>query len=172
MLRCLLPWDLIYKKLKFCLVKISCKSVYSPPPSAAYMHQWTGSSLVQAPSHCLNQCWLMVNWTPEILIEILSFSFKKIYLKMSSAKVTAILSWGDQLTFQCMIQWRLRSTMPCSISGPQWFNALHILHGFPFSSFNSFLQRDFEHNPEGHFHIKVCEVSMPTNGRTWKPSLF
>ena len=40
------------------------------PPSAAYMHQWTGLALVQAlglvansmPSHYLNQCCLIVSW--------------------------------------------------------------------------------------------------------------
>ena len=42
--------------------------VNSSPPSAAYMHQWTKSALVQVMacrllSHYLNQCWLIVNWT-------------------------------------------------------------------------------------------------------------
>ena len=39
-------------------------------PSAAHMRQWIGSALVQiivvaysAPSHDLNQCWVIVNWT-------------------------------------------------------------------------------------------------------------
>ena len=44
-----------------------------------------------APSHYLNQWWIIVNWTlgtnfSEILIEILIFSFKKMRLKVSSAK--------------------------------------------------------------------------------------
>ena len=43
------------------------------------------------PSHYLNQCWDIVNWTlrnkfSENLIGIHTFSFKKIHLKMSSAK--------------------------------------------------------------------------------------
>ena len=44
--------------------------VNSSPPSPAYMRQETGSALVQvmacrltAPSHYLNQYWLIVNWT-------------------------------------------------------------------------------------------------------------
>ena len=47
------------------------KHVNSFPLSAAYMRRWTGSALVQvmasclflAPSHYLNQCSLIVNWT-------------------------------------------------------------------------------------------------------------
>ena len=45
--------------------------INSSPPSPAYMRQETGSALVQvmacrltAPSHYLNQYWLIVNWTP------------------------------------------------------------------------------------------------------------
>ena len=43
------------------------------------------------PSHYLNQCWIIVKWTlwtnfSEILIEIRTFTFKKMRLKMSSAK--------------------------------------------------------------------------------------
>ena len=41
--------------------------INSSPPSAPYMRKWTGPSLVQAysaPSHYLNQCWIIVNWTP------------------------------------------------------------------------------------------------------------
>ena len=43
------------------------------------------------PSHYLNITWDIVNWTltnfSEILSEILTFSFKKMHLKMSSAKL-------------------------------------------------------------------------------------
>ena len=50
-----------------------------------------GLSAWTAPSHYLNQCWNIVNWPlgtnfSEILIGIHTFSFKKMYLKMSSAK--------------------------------------------------------------------------------------
>ena len=46
--------------------------VNSSPPNDAYMRQWLGSalhgldnglSLYSAPSHYLNQCWVIVNWT-------------------------------------------------------------------------------------------------------------
>ena len=78
----------------------------SSPPSAAYMRQWIGSALAQimacrhsAPSHYLNQCWVIVNWTVRNKLQwklngILSFSFKKMHLKMSSARMAAILSRG------------------------------------------------------------------------------
>ena len=44
--------------------------VNSSPPSDTYMRRWIGSALVQimacvaylAPSHYLNQCWVIVNW--------------------------------------------------------------------------------------------------------------
>ena len=50
-----------------------------------------GYSPVLAPSHYLNQCWNIINSTPikkfsQILIEIHTFSFKKMHLKMSSGK--------------------------------------------------------------------------------------
>ena len=59
--------------------------------------RWTRASLV--PKHYLNQCWLIVNWSPgnkfsEISIRILLFLFQKMYLKMSSAKMAAILPKG------------------------------------------------------------------------------
>ena len=50
---------------------ITPSEITHPPPSYAYMRQWIGSALVQimacrlysAPSHYLNQCWIIVNWT-------------------------------------------------------------------------------------------------------------
>ena len=56
-------------------------------------HHWFNKWLVawSAPSHHLNQCWKIVIWTQitnfnEILIEILTFSLKKMRLDMSSGK--------------------------------------------------------------------------------------
>ena len=78
----------------------------SSPPRAAYMRRWTGLALVPAmacpvPSHYLNQCWLIVNWIREdfsaILIEISTFSFEKMCLKMSSAKWRPFCSVGNKL---------------------------------------------------------------------------
>ena len=84
----------------------------TPPitPGAAYMHQWTGSSLVQVSlSPVRHQA---IAWTnaevlwigllgtnfSEIWIGIPSYSFKKMHLKMSSANIATILSrrrWGN-----------------------------------------------------------------------------
>ena len=76
------------------------------PPSAACMRQWMGSALVQimacrlfgakpSPEPMLAYCRLdsrnKLQW---IWIEILSFPFKKMYLKVSSARMAAILSRG------------------------------------------------------------------------------
>ena len=80
----------------------------SPPtPSDAYMRHWSGSTLVQVmacrllgakplPEPMLAYCLLSSLGTNfnEILIEIQPFSFKKMRLKMSSAKWPFILSRG------------------------------------------------------------------------------
>ena len=83
--------------------------VNSSPPSAAYMLRWTGSALVQvmvaccclAPSHYLNQCWLIVNCT---LLEQTSVKFEwkyKTFIQDNAfgkvCKMVAILSRGDEL---------------------------------------------------------------------------
>ena len=82
-----------------------------------WFRQWPVACL--APSHYLNQCWIIVNLTirnfSEILIEIQTFSFKKMHLKMSSAifppncpgemsyKLMSLLKWNylvrDTLVF-------------------------------------------------------------------------
>ena len=76
------------------------------------MHQQTGSALVQvtacrlfkcfAPSHYLNQCLIIVNWTlrnkfSEIRIKIQNFSFMKMHLKMLSAKLQPYFPGRDEL---------------------------------------------------------------------------
>ena len=65
-------------------------------------------------SHNLNQCWLIVIWTPETKFQrnlnpILLFSFNKMHSKLSSAKMAAIFSrgkWGssNQLTSWYLVQ--------------------------------------------------------------------
>ena len=88
--------------------------VNSSPRSAAYMHHWIGLAFVEtmacrqvvsysAPSHYLNQCWVIVNWT---LKNKLPWNFNqntKLFIhKNASAnifcKLAAILSrgrWGN-----------------------------------------------------------------------------
>ena len=85
------------------LGNISFIRVNSFPPSAAYMHQWTDSSLAQVmacrligakplPEPMLAYCQLDT-WE-QIGIRMLPFSFKKIHLKMSSAKMSAKMDQG------------------------------------------------------------------------------
>ena len=61
---------------------------------------WLGA--YSAPSHYLNQCLNIVNWTlgtnfGEILIKIRTFSFKNIHLKMLSAKWRPFCPGEDEL---------------------------------------------------------------------------
>ena len=78
------------------------------PPSAAYMRRWTGLPLVQLSAcrlfgakplseamvvYCQLDSWEQLSFS-EIWIGIVTFSFKKMHLKMSSAKMAAILSRG------------------------------------------------------------------------------
>ena len=93
------------------------RPINSSPPSAAYMRQWTGSSLVQVmpcrlfgakplPEPKLTYCQLdnglLGSYFSEIWIGILSFSYKKMQLKMSSAKWWPFCPGGDELS-----QWGL-----------------------------------------------------------------
>ena len=62
--------SIVWRLLKLCASYYSYGDINSSPPSAAYMRRWTGSALAQvmacrlmAPSHYLNQCWHIVNWT-------------------------------------------------------------------------------------------------------------
>ena len=67
-----------------------------------------------APSHYLNQCLFIVNWTlhfSEIWIKIQNFSLKKIHLKLSSAKMAAILSRGRWVTNQWPQQHNTKSPL-------------------------------------------------------------
>ena len=79
---------------------------HSSPPSASYMRQRTGSTLIQVaacrlfsakplPEPMLVYCHLDSCFSfSEIWIGILPFSLKKIHLKLSSAKKAAIFSKG------------------------------------------------------------------------------
>ena len=77
------------------------------------MRQWTGSALVQVINSLSPVRRQAITWTnagllsigvlgtnfSEIWISILSFPFKKMHLKLSSAKMAAILSRGDGSAF-------------------------------------------------------------------------
>ena len=59
-------WQAIISTNHVCTVPLGLKSLSSTP----FIHQWISSALIQimaftysAPSHYLNQCWHIVNWT-------------------------------------------------------------------------------------------------------------
>ena len=91
---------------KMSIVSVMPKCVNSSPPSAAYMRQWIGSASVQIMAITWTNSGLMLsrhlgtNFS-EIGIRILSFSFKKMHLKLSSAKAVTILSRGRWVNLFC-----------------------------------------------------------------------
>ena len=113
----------------------------SSPPSAAYMRQWIGSALVQimacrlsAPSHYLNQCWIIVNWT---FGDRLQWNFDKntnffIHKNASEnivCKMVSILSrgrWVNSLWPSDAIRWQgtestLAQVMACCLMAPSHY---------------------------------------------------
>ena len=81
--------------------------INSSSPSAAYMHQWTGSALVLVMAWCRTgtkplpepmqtNCQLGTNFS-EIQIKIQNFSFMTMHLKMSSGKWRPFCPRGDEL---------------------------------------------------------------------------
>ena len=90
------------------------RCINSSPSSAAYVHQWTGSTLDQVLglSPVRRQA---ITWTnadllsirplgtnfSEILIEIQNFSFTKIHLKVSSVKWWPFCSWVNPFVSVC-----------------------------------------------------------------------
>ena len=103
----------------------------SSSPSDAYMHQWCGSALVQVMAcllfdakplpepmlvYCQSHSWEQIS--VKFDSEFLSFSFKKMHLKLSSAKMAAIFSrerWVDRLIHDgCILQINLSLQWKCS----------------------------------------------------------
>ena len=89
------------------------------------------------PSHYLNQCWNNINLTlgnefPWNFSDTNIFSFKKMHLKISSAKVATILYWlqcvklsslSDTYDFaQWNHQWLRQRLVTCSPPTPFWIN--------------------------------------------------
>ena len=91
---------------------------YSSSPSAPFLRQWIGLTLIQimtcrhtAPSHYLNQWWVIVNWTLRnklqwifFFIKIRIISSTKMHMKISSAKMRSFCPGGDELmNVECKI---------------------------------------------------------------------
>ena len=105
-----------------------------------YMRRWSGSALVQVMAwrlfgtKPLPEPTLIVNWTfrdkyfSEIWVEIQKFSFMKMHLQMSFAKMAAILSGGDELIYAVQYQiysyncWCSNFRLWC-----YWCHSFHVL---------------------------------------------
>ena len=91
-------WNIYVTALKGLTQSSLMTHLNSSLPSAAYMHQWTGSALVQIMAcRLVRQALIWTNagtlliWPlgtnfSEMLMEIQTFSFKKMHLKVLSAK--------------------------------------------------------------------------------------
>ena len=124
---------------------INSHGVNSSPHSAAYMRQWTGPSLVQVMAcrlfcakplpepmmaYCQLDSWEKIS---EIWIGIISISLKKMHLKMSSAKMAAILSKG---------RWVNLISCKYSILCNRRVNPLPTGHHFPDDIFKCILMNE------------------------------
>ena len=91
------------------LFMMKCPEINSSHPNAAYMPQWIGSALVKimacsvaaysAPSHYLNQCCVIVNWTLRNKLQWNSNQNIKLFIHENAFEnivcdMVAILSWG------------------------------------------------------------------------------
>ena len=109
--------NIIWKKA---VILSQPQCVISSPPSAAYMHQWIGSTLVLVMAcHLFGAKPLckpmlqydIVNWTLRnklqwiFFIKIQKSLFIEMHLKISSAKMSAILSRGRWVNWPSC-QWR------------------------------------------------------------------
>ena len=90
--------------------------IKSSPPSAAYMRQWIGQHCFRlwpvaflAPSHDLNQCWVVVNWTVTLRTKLQWYfnQNKKLFIHANASengiyKMAVILSRGRWVEWSCM----------------------------------------------------------------------
>ena len=80
--------------------------------SAAYMRQWIRSALAQimaysAPSHYLNQCWVIVNWTNSNKVQCTfnqnsNFFIQENAFENVACEIAAIFSRRECHTYMCM----------------------------------------------------------------------
>ena len=143
--------------------------------SPAYMRQRTGSSLVHVmacrlfgakplPEHTLAYCQLD-SWeqiSVKFESEFLALLFKEIHLKMSSAKMAAILTRGDELSLRSLVAARWVVTPLASIQGRQCkgHSTYQILHT-PIKLGN--YPAEPTNNSTKHFleHINISATQIP-----------
>ena len=101
---------------------------------AGYMCQWTGL----APSHYLNQCWLVVNWTPRNKLQWNINQNKKKFIHENVSEsiicnMAAILSsvsfmyTGPELSHHCCSNW---SSIYAALGASPWISTHKVTHGF------------------------------------------
>ena len=139
-----------------------------------------------APSHYLNQCWNIVNWTlrtnfNEISIGIKTFSAKKMHFKVSSAKwrpffldlnelrVNYIPNCSKCFLTEIICSAPNTSSMFCyvlvwfSINISQWNQIIHLT---PFESIMTLLTMEYPHNSPISSAVMlkdVCKTYIYTN---------
>ena len=120
--------------------------VNSSPPSAPYMHQWTGSALIQVMAcrlfgakplpepllaYCQLDSWKQISL--EFESEFYHFNSEKVHLNLSSAEMAAILSWGRWVEIFAFI---LVAVLPYSTLSYFWptFNGVRFYMCFYISA--------------------------------------
>ena len=85
------------------------------------------------PNQYLNQCWNIVNWTlrNKLLIDIHTFSFKEMHLKLSAAKWRPFCPGREELTKDviCKLSSHMQMsphTVECSYNAIQFITVLHM----------------------------------------------
>ena len=95
----------------------------------SYIDEKITSKSYWVPSHYLNQCWVIVNWVlvgnlQEILVKIHQFSFKKMHLKMSSAKCHFVQTSICLCIMRCIASFstpQVRSQSPIGAPQVPWW---------------------------------------------------
>ena len=130
--------------------------INSSSPSAIYMHQWIGSVLVQiiAPSHYLNQGWVIVIWTLRNkhrwnINQNTNISIHKNASEIIVCEMSSILSRGDESTHCGLVtsygdtgsRSTLAQVMACCLMAPShylnqcWLMISEVLSHSPDSNF-------------------------------------
>ena len=102
--RCLYKWGIHSQSITHWLTYLPLVPHICVSESGQHwFRQWLVT--YSAPSHYLNQCWVVVNWTLRknlqwfFFIKIRNFSFTKMHLKVSSAKWWPFCLGEDELTY-------------------------------------------------------------------------
>ena len=148
------------------------------------MRQWTGSALVQvmvvacsAPSHYLNQCWLIVNWTFRDKLLWNSNRNSNVFIEENAIEnvvcnFPAKLSRGagDVLTgfvppTKVKSSVMLPQAMKCDIKGLKWTQ--HFLKCYPPGSFIKWFKHTAVHFISGNLPQERCKEKQLEYTSMW-----